>query len=248
MENLYISDYKEWSIAEDIALKERLGFEAQYFSCSHNVMNYETRNPLKLSNDISNLSLHGPYDGLNPGSDDPVVTEKTKTVYNKFYSIAKSLNSKHLIFHSGYHPEKSDRNGWLNRSIVFWKDFIDNKNDEIAIHIENVYEKDFTLLKKMLDNICSSKVTACLDIGHAHCNSNISVESWVEGLKGMIGSVHIHNNYGDIDEHLGIDNGTVDMFNVLTLINKYAPLAQWTLETKEKKLSYDWLRNNNFIN
>ena len=62
-------------------------------------------------------------------------------------------------------------------------------------------------------------------------------------LGDRIGYLHLHNNHGkqyiqdfNNDEHLGITNGTIDIKQVLSLLEKYAPNSIWSIEAKTKYL------------
>jgi len=117
-----------------------------------------------------------------------------------------------------------------------------DRQDDIEIHIENVFEKKWEYLKEYIDVIDSEKVSVCLDLGHVNAYSDQDVEAWVKGLKGRIKYVHVHNNYGDNDSHSGLHNGTIDMYKALSLLKEYSGDAIWTVETPEIEPSFEWLQ------
>ena len=91
-----------------------------------------------------------------------------------------------------------------------------------------------------IDSVNDPRLKVCLDIGHAHANSNMSVEEWITTLGDRIGYLHLHNNHGKVlgrpsylnDEHLGLDMGTMDIAKVLSLLEEYCPNAVWNIECK----------------
>ncbi len=89
----------------------------------------------------------------------------------------------------------------------------------------------------------------CLDIGHAHCNSKTSVLDWVKKLNKQIGFVHLHNNYGQQDEHLGFEKGTINFLEICNALEEYAPNSIWAIETNINDMedSIIWLIENNFL-
>jgi sugar phosphate isomerase/epimerase len=99
-----------------------------------------------------------------------------------------------------------------------------------------------------LDAISDSRVSACLDIGHAHCYSNTPVLNWIEKLGTRIAYVHLHDNDGTGDQHLPIGEGNIPFKEVFNALNEYTPNAIWALEIQPFGLmkSYDWLRENGF--
>ena len=68
---------------------------------------------------------------------------------------------------------------------------------------------------------------------------------------------HLHNNHGKQtiigynkdDEHLGLENGTIDVKNVLNIAEKYTPNAIWNLECKVEYLqnSIDFLKKLKYL-
>ena len=144
-----------------------------------------------------------------------------------------------MVLHNGYFPGTSYEPKWIERTINFWKDFL--KDKDITICLENQFELDSDMLIKIIDGVNDSRLKVCLDIGHAHANSNMKVEDWIETLNDRIAYYHLHNNHGkqDIkdhnnDEHLGLNYGTIDIKNVLEYANKYSPNAIWSLESGVK--------------
>ena len=83
--------------------------------------------------------------------------------------------------------------------------------------IENQCEEDSEVLKMQIDSVNDPRLKICLDIGHAHANSNMSIEDWIITLGDRIGYLHLHNNHGKVsgrpsyknDEHLGLEDGTI---------------------------------------
>lgn len=52
--------------------------------------------------------------------------------------MAKKVKAKHIIFHSCLIPSIYYSSIWEENSVHFWKDFLKDKDDSIAIHLENV--------------------------------------------------------------------------------------------------------------
>lgn len=42
----------------------------------------------------------------------------------------------------------------------------------------------------------------------------------IEELASNIGHMHIHNNYGKEDSHFSIDKGSIDIINIIKLVEK----------------------------
>jgi len=184
-------------------------------------------------------SMHGPYCEMNVGSKVPEIVAVAKKYYEKGYEIAKKLGCTEIVFHNGYFPGTSTEAKWTARAIDFWKKFLKDKDDSITICLENQFELRSDILKNVIDGVNDSRLRICLDIGHAHANSNMPVEQWIETLGDKIVYYHLHNNHGkqnipghNNDEHLGLNHGTIDIKKVLKYSEKYSPNAIWNLEAK----------------
>lgn len=182
-------------------------------------------------------SLHGPFREMNVGSKVPEIVNAAEKYYMEAYNIASSLWCTEIVFHNGYIPWTSGETKWAWRAINFRKKFLDSTK-WITICLENQFELNSDMLIKIIDWVNDSRLKVCLDIWHAHANSNMGVETRIETLWDRIVYYHLHNNHGkqDIpdhnnDEHLGLKYGTIDIENVLKYAEKFSPNAVWCLES-----------------
>lgn len=63
--------------------------------------------------------------------------------------------------------------------------------------MENVLDEDWELLLDVYRKVDHPDFHLCLDIGHAHCYSEIPVLTWAEELAPYVTHVHVHDNCGD---------------------------------------------------
>lgn len=202
-------------------------------------------------------SLHAPFWDLDLGSKNKAIKNITMDTYNYAYRVAKELGCTEIVVHNGFKPNTSFYEGWVKNATIFWQEFFEGKDDSITMMIENQCEEDCEVLKMEIDSVNDSRLKVCLDIGHAHANSNMKVENWISNLGDRIGYLHLHNNHGKVegrpsfknDEHHGLDIGTMDMEKVLDLLEKNCPDAIWNIECKLPELqnSLDVLEKYNFI-
>lgn len=203
----------------------------------------------QLLDSINLRSVHGPFSDLIPASSDTKIVDVCKSRFTSALETAKELGAQHLIFHTGFIPKTYFPKDWLNNSIKFWTDFLSDKTDGIEIHIENVYEDDFHLLKDLVDAVNKPNFSVCLDLGHVNANSTKPLNHWIAGLNNRIKYVHMHNNYGEFDDHFGLRKGHINMLNTLELLIVHSPKALWTIETLADDIepSVLWLADNGFI-
>ena len=176
------------------------------------------------------LSIHGPFLDLNTASFDSMIKQATLTRYNQAYSVAKKLGADRLVFHSCYYEDIYFKETYINNSLEFWNEFLSDKDASVKIYIENMYENDLSVLKELFDKVNNNILSICLDIGHANCYSNQSLEEIIKSLNNRIGHLHLSNNDGKRDSHCGFNNGNVDILMTLDLIDKYCNDPSMTIE------------------
>lgn len=235
MKDIFVSSIRDESelifkLAEEYALGiEILGFIEPFKLNDYDmsIMNLEG----KLSK-IHKRSLHGPFMDLFPGSIDPEIVRVVKNRFISAYKTARILKAKHIIYHAGYVPKATFPKVWFNNSVKFWDGFLSEIEDNIEIHIENVCEENFDIIRELVEAIDSPKFSVCLDIGHANVNSSKNLDEWIKGLGSKIKYVHLHSNDGTSDNHWGLCRGNIDILKTLELLEFHSPDASWSLETK----------------
>jgi sugar phosphate isomerase/epimerase len=197
---------------------------------------------------ITPISSHGCFADLCPGSFDPMVRSIARNRFDLSYKIAKQIGASHLVLHHGYVPHTSSPDNWLSRSIVFWNEFLADKDSSIQIHLENLLELDPDLLVGLIDAIDKPFVNLNLDIGHVHCNSKGSLPEWIRKLGNRIGYVHLHDNNGLNDEHLQLGRGNLPMHDVFNALKTFAPEAILAIEADPSDIteSIKWLSDNGY--
>lgn len=210
---------------------------------------YEADNPdailqhQKLIRPIAERSFHGPFGDLVAGSFDPMVREVARFRYDHAVETAGELGISRIILHHGYVPGTSLPDGWLRRCSQFWKDFLSDKSPTLQIYLENHLEKNPELILQVLKSIDDLRISACLDIGHVHCCAKGDNVAWITQMKDRISYVHLHDNHGLKDEHLGLGDGTIPLEAVCEALEEHCPNAIWALESKPDRLasSLEWL-------
>lgn len=218
--------------------KYQLGIEIQGF---HNTNIMETtRERIDIYKSILPISierhLHAPFWDLCLGSNNKKIAEVTRYFFDYAYEIADELDCKSITVHHGYVPNTSSPQKWTDRAIAFWNDFLEAHPGSINLYMENQLEFNPDILVAIIDSLPDNRVAVNLDIGHAHCAGKIPVIEWIKQLSNRIKYVHLHQNNGIIDEHLGLTQGTIPMRKVLDALEEYSPNAVWALECNEESM------------
>jgi sugar phosphate isomerase/epimerase len=199
--------------------------------------------PIKYSDELINEiseseyatyynSAHGPFYDLIPSSNDYEIRELCKKKFIRAINACDKLHIKNIIFHTGWIKDFYPDAIWIKNSIDFWNSIISYCNDDMIIHIENVFEPKYELINEVVTGVNKHNFKVCLDIGHLNLVDSNNIVNWICKLKDNIGHLHIHNNYGVVDNHNGLDQGTIDIKKVLTTIADNCPLANWNLEIR----------------
>lgn len=252
---ILVTDWGDLSQALGIALKYQVGIELLEYADPENL----DRSPSQVEDvkqkigTIPLVGLHGPFSELVPASRDPLVRQVTRTRFEQGFELAQKIGASHFILHSGFIPKTYPRDIWLQNSFDFWTEYLADKPVINMIHMENVYEDDFSSLLELVDKVNEhfkeERLTICLDIGHVHANSSRSLEDWIRSLGERIGYAHLHNNDGFLDDHWRLDKGKIHLDEVLNLFTKHAPKALWTIETTLSDIepSLLWLQDRGYL-
>jgi sugar phosphate isomerase/epimerase len=250
MKRIVICDNDDFDALLPFCLSEGLGIEFQSFWNPKQPELYPARIKYQLekTRTIDYKAFHGPFGDLNYGSYDPMIREVTRKRMALGFQTARKLEATHIIFHHGYVPHTSPPKYWVPRFVESWKSFLEDKPENVVFHLENQLELSPDVMIESLDAISDPRVSACLDIGHAHCNSTTPVVDWVEKLGTRITHVHLHDNDGSDDQHLAIGEGSIPFLDVCNALNEFSPAATWALESKTAGIrkSYNWLKENGF--
>ena len=234
--DIRLCDSGKFDNAIDIIKHQKVGIEFQTFAdpLLKNVKKEIIRENV-LSQNIKHRSLHAPFWDLNLGSAMPSLRKETMKWFNYAYKIAKELDCDSIVVHDGYVPFTSPIPNWVKRAKTFWEEFFADKDNSITMMIENMLELDSEVMLQEVDAVNDKRLKICLDVGHAHGNSDMSVYDWVKTLNKRIGYMHLHNNHGKLnnhhnDEHNGFDNGTIDFKKLLKLTKQYCPKVILSVE------------------
>ena len=262
MREIRLCDDCEKDYIYNLCLKNNLGVEIQGFYNTSMINSGDSDELIieydKLFKDFQyGKSLHAPFWDLNLGSKNKDVRDATMKAFNYAYDVAKKLGCTEIVVHNGFVPNTSYYEGWTKNAVSFWEEFFSDKDDSITMMIENQCEEDATVLQMEIDAVNDPRLKVCLDIGHAHANSNISVLEWIATLGDRIGYLHLHDNHGKVigrpsfknDEHLGLGEGTIALEEVFKLLEEYAPNAIWNIECKLSSIeeSIDLLKRLGYI-
>ena len=190
------------------------------------------------------ISVHGAFMDLVIHSEDRKVREVARQRIFQSLEIARELKAERVVFHGDFNPlvrgERYKLN-WIEQSAIFWSEVLGKYPSTVVL--ENVHDSTPEMLRTLLDEVNSSRLKICLDMGHMNIWSKVPVEEWIAVLGEDIRCMHIHDNRGYIDRHLVPGKGAINWPEFSDLITKYQIdheiiFEVKTLETTIQSLKY----------
>lgn len=178
---------------------------------------------------VRELILHGPFLDMNPMTYDSQIRRATRLRFEQAYEAAQRLGGKKLVFHTGFLPNVYYLTGWAERMAEFFNEFMEGK-EGVQIVLENVYDPYPGPIARVKELVESPEFMLCLDIGHAHCYAQRPLEEWAKRLGPYVGHIHVHDNCGDRDAHLGLGRGNIPAEQILKELKRDAAEATCTVE------------------
>lgn len=229
----------------------RIGVEIDHFCSAENM---DSPNFAKINDEVEKTIesvpaaiMHAPFNELYPAAIDPLALELAYKRLNQAYFIAQGYGIDRMVVHSGYLPLVHFKVWHEARSIEFWHKFMEDKGENFRIYVENVLEEEPHMMAELFEKINDPRIKMCFDTGHANCQSRLTLAEWVEVIGPYIGHVHLHNNFGQSDQHLPPWDGSAPMKTVVKAIERVAPETTLTLECKDSLGAYNWLVDNKFV-
>ncbi len=191
-------------------------------------------------------TIHSPFMDLNPGAIDTSIREATRRRIQQVMKAAELLHPKVIVVHPGFDELHygDNRLTWLKNSIDFWREFVPQARElGTILAVENIFEKEPSTIKALLDEIDDPCFKHCFDVGHWNMFSTVTLEEWFDELGYYIAESHIHDNHGESDEHLPVGEGAIDFAGFFPLLSSYAPDAVWTIEAHNTERLQRALKN-----
>lgn len=238
-ERLFLS-----TIADDAVQTARefgLGVELAQFCLAENMDKTppDVQASLDAALEVPRRVFHAPFAELCPAAIDPLVREVAKRRFLQAAALAKRCGAEKMVVHSGFIPLVYYPEWFAPQSAAFWREFL-NDVDGLTLCVENVMETSPDALRQIAEQVNDPRLRICFDVGHAFCQSG-ELAPWLDARAPYISHVHLHNNHGSFDEHLGLPDGTLDMAAVIRQLEALAPQATYTLEVRSARASVEWL-------
>jgi sugar phosphate isomerase/epimerase len=158
-------------------------------------------------------TLHAPYLDLSPGSLDSEIRSLTKRRFQQVLEVAPIFQPKTIVCHTGYDEKRywGLKEMWLEKSLELWRWLSQEiKKQGSVLMLENVYEQSPQEFLDVYEGLNDQDVGFCLDTGHMAAFSLEDLSTWLQSLGEHIQQLHLHDNLGSQDDHLGLGEGQID--------------------------------------
>ncbi len=186
----------------------------------------------------SRITVHAPFIDMTPGGADPLMRLATLTRLRQTSALAGALGADAIVVHPGYDEKRywMDGDGFIARSVEMWMSLLEITRDSgCVIALENIFEKKPEFLHRVVERVGSSRFGICFDAGHFNVFSKVPLAEWLDSLGGMIVALHLHNNYGEHDDHNGMASGTFDFDHLFARLGEMGVDPILTMEPHQEE-------------
>ncbi len=202
----YLNEFIERRLAPE------LGLDAEIIAQADPAWHRETAAALRKAE--LPCAVHLPFFDLQPGSRDEYILQATRRRLESVRDIVGIYGPRHMIAHGGHtHLYADSRREWLERAVSTWSGFMRSWPGHPPLYLENVYEADPQPLQDLLAGLAGHNAGVCFDAGHWHSFSGgcrkKNLSGWIAALGPYVKHLHLHDNDGSLDGHLGLGQGTI---------------------------------------
>ena len=189
-------------------------------------------------------ALHLPFFDLQPGSVDSLILAATRERLAQAFEIAKIYKPRHLIGHAQYDGNLYIHSypRWRERAAATWLGLLEAWPGHPPLYLENTHERDPASLSglcRAISSACPSckgdiSCGVCFDVGHWHSfaggSQKENLQAWLKELAPLIRHLHVHDNDGSFDQHLGLGLGRIDWPGFCELLGQFKLCPSLTFE------------------
>lgn len=199
-----------------------------------------------------NCSVHLPFRGLTVGSADPAIRRHSREVLLRAVDLANIYTPDHLICHPDFQEQEGPAfSDWLENSQKGWQEILDLS--PARLYMENSHDQSPTAIQALLARL-PARASMCLDVGHwffaAHGSVLNNLKQWLEAIEHRLAHLHLHDNDGSSDQHLGIGRGGINYVEFFQELQQRQLHPTFTLEAHnpiELECSLNWVFGENTL-
>ena len=191
-------------------------------------------------------TIHAPFGDLSPGASDNYIQTVTRDKLDMAFRLIEVFEPTAIVCHLNYEENKHGHKleEWLKQSLDTWHRLLETAECyQVPLMLENTYETDPGMHKRILEALNSPYARFCLDTGHTLVFARNSWQDWLPALTPWLGQLHLHDNHGDRDAHLAIGAGRFDFIGLFDYLEANSLKPVITLEPHDDKTLWECLEN-----
>ncbi len=192
----------------------------------------------RLADEGFGCSIHLPFKDIHPASLDDDVLEGARASLARALEFAAVFSPDHLVAHADWTPNHAGemREEFLERSAETWRFLVRQWPGHPPLYLENTFESTPEPLRDLMTVLHEEDISLCFDVGHLNCFADgvgiRDLRRWLQQLGPYIHHIHLHDNNGSADQHLGLGRGVTPWELVMQLLNEYADPVSMALEPR----------------
>lgn len=191
-------------------------------------------------------TIHAPFGDLSPGASDNYIQTVSRDKLAMAFHLLEIFEPAAIVCHLNYEENKHGykQEEWFDKSMDTWQRLlVTAEQHQVPLMLENTYETDPAMHRRILETLDSPYARFCLDVGHTLVFARNSWQEWLPALSPWLGQLHLHDNHGDRDDHLAIGEGRFDFIGLFNFLeaNSLDPLI--TLEPHDEETLWKCLEN-----
>ncbi|MEN6621746.1 MAG: sugar phosphate isomerase/epimerase family protein [Smithella sp.] len=221
---------------QEMIIQKSMNLEI-YFS--HGMLNKldiaQCQNTAKLLIDSGiKITFHAPFMDLRPGALDNKIRCASIDRLKQVFELIPYFHPLKIVCHPSfdrlYYVSCDDE--WLEASRQTWLALIALIDGEAKtkIALENVYEWEPSILRRLFEYLDSDRICFCFDTGHFNVFARTKLKVWLDELGKYLGHLHLHDNIGERDEHLPVGKGNFPFFELFQILRQLNIRPTITLE------------------
>ncbi|MEN6423633.1 MAG: sugar phosphate isomerase/epimerase family protein [Smithella sp.] len=192
------------------------------------------------------INFHAPFIDLRPGAFDDKIRRTSVDRIKQAFDLAPYFRPLKIVCHASFDEDYyvSSDDLWLEYSVKTWKELAAlSEDNHMIIALENVYERNPRILRRLFDELKSENICFCFDTGHFNVFSMEPLNVWLKELGRYLGHLHLHDNFGQRDEHLPVGRGTFPFDELFQYLTKKKIKPTVTLEAHNQDNLWKSLTN-----
>lgn len=168
-------------------------------------------------------TLHAPFFDLAPGALDRHIRRATREKLRLAFGLIEIFRPVSMVCHLNFEDNKHlvKENEWARYALETWQELLPlAARHNTVITLENTYETGPQQHERILRELDSPQVRFCLDVGHVMAFARNRWQDWLPALEPWLGQLHLHDNTGERDSHLGIGQGSFDFAGLFAYLRQ----------------------------